>query len=111
MKKSAPHTKRPAAKRSVRRAKGRTDFARLDAMTDADIARQVADNPDAAPLFTDEMLAGLHAVEPKRVPISLKLEQDVLEFYKAGGPGYQTRMQRVLRAFMEQSQRQRKGGR
>lgn len=30
-----------------------TDWARVDAMTDEDIARQVAGNPDAAPLLTD----------------------------------------------------------
>jgi putative transcriptional regulator len=36
------------------------DEARIDAMTDADIARQVASNPDAAPLLTDaESFAGV----------------------------------------------------
>lgn len=32
------------------------DDAALDAMTDEDIARQVAENPDAAPLLSDEEL-------------------------------------------------------
>ena len=35
-----------------------TDWARVDAMTDEDIARAVAEDPDAAPLLTDEQLAG-----------------------------------------------------
>jgi uncharacterized protein (DUF4415 family) len=69
------------------------------------IARDVAEDPDAAPLFDDEALAALEVVEPKRVPISIKVELDVLAFFKAGGPGYQTRMQRVLRAYMEQAKR------
>jgi putative transcriptional regulator len=30
-----------------------TDWAALDAPTDAEIARQVADNPDAAPILSD----------------------------------------------------------
>jgi putative transcriptional regulator len=30
-----------------------TDWAKLDAMTDEDIARQVAENPDAAPILSD----------------------------------------------------------
>ena len=34
-----------------------TDWARVDAMTDEAIARAVADDPDAAPLLTDEQLA------------------------------------------------------
>lgn len=37
----------------VKRLKGRTDYARLDAMTDDDIARVVAADPDAAPLDID----------------------------------------------------------
>jgi uncharacterized DUF497 family protein/uncharacterized protein (DUF4415 family) len=105
MKKSATRTTRPAARGAAPGGKGRTNFARLDAMTDEDVARQVEENPDAAPLFTDEMLAELQVVEPKRVPISLKVEPDVLAFFKSAGPGYQTRMQKVLRAYMEQSRR------
>lgn len=42
----------------------RTDWARVDAMTDADIARAVADDPDAAPLPTDARLAGTRVVWP-----------------------------------------------
>lgn len=34
-------------------------------------------------------------------PISLRIDPDVLEFYKADGPGYQTRMNAVLRAYMQ----------
>ncbi len=33
-----------------------TDWQRLRSMTDEDIARAVADDPDAAPLYTDEKL-------------------------------------------------------
>jgi putative transcriptional regulator len=42
----------------------RTDWARVDALTDADIARAVADDPDAAPILTDEQLAGMRVVWP-----------------------------------------------
>ena len=41
-----------------------TDWARVDAMTDEDIARAVAEDPDAAPLLTDEQLAGMRVVWP-----------------------------------------------
>ena len=33
--------------------------------------------------------------------ISLRVDRDVLEFFKSGGRGYQTRMNAVLRAYME----------
>lgn len=34
---------------------------------------------------------------PKKVPISLRVDQDVLEAYTATGQGYQARMNEVLR--------------
>jgi hypothetical protein len=37
----------------ARQMKGRTDYARLDAMTDEEIAQAVAEDPDAAPLDID----------------------------------------------------------
>ncbi|HEY0971252.1 MAG TPA: BrnA antitoxin family protein [Gemmatimonadales bacterium] len=85
----------------------RTDFARLDAMTDEDIAAQVAADPDAPPLLDDEMLARARWVEPEpKQAISLRVDADVLRWFRAQGPRYQSRMNRVLRAYME-SERER----
>lgn len=39
-------------------------LAKLDAMTDEDIARQIAENPDAAPELTDEWFANARLVIP-----------------------------------------------
>lgn len=36
-----------------------------------------------------------------KTPISLRLDPDVLEFFKADGPGYQTRINAVLRSYMQ----------
>jgi len=33
--------------------------------------------------------------------ISLRIDQDVLSWFRNGGPGYQTRMNAVLRAFVD----------
>ena len=41
--------------------------------------------------------------QPPKAAISLRLEQDVLEWFKAQGPGYQTRINAVLRAFRDAS--------
>ena len=40
---------------------------------------------------------------PAKVSISLRVDRDVLEWFKDQGPGYQTRMNAVLRAFREAS--------
>ena len=42
--------------------------------------------------------------EPKQA-ISLLVDRDVLEFFKSGGKGYQTRMNAVLRAYMKSHKR------
>ena len=89
--------------------KASTDWARIDATTDDDIERDVADDSDAAPIFTEEMFASAQWVEPQiKSPISFRVDPDVLAFFKRQGPRSQTRMNAVLRAFMEGSRPTRK---
>ena len=40
---------------------------------------------------------------PSKASISLRVDNDVLEWFKAQGPGYQTRINTVLRAFRDAS--------
>ena len=40
---------------------------------------------------------------PAKTSIALRVDSDVLEWFKAQGPGYQTRMNAVLRAFRDAS--------
>ncbi len=41
--------------------------------------------------------------QPKQA-ISLRIDQDILAWFRDGGPGYQTRMNAVLRAFVDVQQ-------
>jgi len=45
---------------------------------------------------------GLKPLPPK-ASVSLRVDRDVLEWFKAQGPGYQTRINTVLRAFRDAS--------
>jgi len=45
---------------------------------------------------------GLQPLRPK-TSVSLRIDTDVLEWFKAQGPGYQTRINAVLRAFWDAS--------
>ncbi len=84
------------------------DWARVDATTDADIAEQIRQDPDDIE-FTDEMLSAAHWVMPqKKVPISFRVDPDVLAYFRNGGDGYQSRMNAVLRGYMR-GQRQQSG--
>jgi uncharacterized protein (DUF4415 family) len=42
---------------------------------------------------------------PGKTPISIRLDDDVLAFFKQGGPGYQKRINAVLRAYMQHNRR------
>ena len=77
-----------------------TDYARLDAMTDADIAQAVAEDPDAPPLDIDWTQARL-SLPPGKDTITLRLDRDVLDWFRAQGQGYQTRINQVLRTWYD----------
>lgn len=48
-----------------------------------------------------EWLGVVQEVVPQKIPISLRVDPDVLAFFKEQGPGYQTRMNAVLRGYMQ----------
>src|SRR5215475_4890807 len=90
------------------RRKGKTDWARVDALTDEDIAKAVANDPDAAPIDLDWSDAVL-VIPPKKKAISIRVDEDVLDFFKREGEGYQRRMNAVLRSYMQQKSKPKKG--
>jgi len=87
----------------AKRLKDETDYARLDAMTDEDIARAVADDPDAAPLDIDWSKARL-VLPPGKENVTLRIDRDVLAWFRSTGKGFHTRMNAILRAYMEAHQ-------
>ena len=36
-----------------------------------------------------------------KVPVNIRLDADIVSFFRAGGPGYQTRINDVLKAFVQ----------
>lgn len=91
----------------VRRSQGetlpdRTDWERVRALTDADIEKAIAEDPDAAPLLDEEWFKKAEIVfPPGKSALSLRVDTDVLAWFKSQGKGYQSRMNAVLRAYME----------
>ena len=83
----------------------KTDWAEVDALTDEDIERAVADDPDAAPILDEAWFKSAKLTTPAKKLISLRLDADVVDYFKGGGSRYQSRMNAVLRAFMEHSRK------
>lgn len=88
------------------RRPGKTDWAAVDALSDAEIAAAVRADPDAVPLAFDWSKAVV-VVPPRKKAISIRLDEDVLDFFKRGGSGYQRRMNAVLRSYVTEAGRKR----
>jgi len=66
------------------------------------IARAVADDPDAAPLLDEEWFKRAKLVLPDpKLPVTIRLDRDVVAWFKQGGPRYQSRINAVLRAYVK----------
>lgn len=82
-------------------SQGRAHLAKLRRVSDAEIERTAPSELRALPAdFWDDAVPVLPAL---KVPISLRVDADVLEFFREAGPRYQSRMNAVLRSYMERS--------
>jgi uncharacterized protein (DUF4415 family) len=88
---------------------GKTDWAAVDALTDEEIEAAVRNDPDAVPLDFDWSKAVL-VIPPRKKAISIRVDEDVLDFFKREGAGYQRRMNAVLRSYMQQKHKTKKRG-
>jgi len=81
--------------------KSRTDLRVLRRMKDASIIRD-GDAPPWEPAMFARAVArkGLKPIARKRL-LSLRVDSDVIEWFRAQGRGYQSRMNALLRAYME----------
>jgi len=90
------------------RARGdsRTDWARVDTMTEAELEAAIASDPDWADIPRDWYQ---HATpcypEGSKTQIRLRIDPDLLVWFKRQGPGYQSRINAALRAFVEAHER------
>jgi len=90
-------------KKSSSSKASRTDWSRVRSLKDKDI-RTSAEHPEAdvRHIVRGIVRRGLVPALAK-TSIALRVDADVLAWFKAQGPGYQTRMNAVLRAFKEAS--------
>ena len=99
---SSRSEKPPIASRKSTSMKSKTDWASLRA--GASDAKPTPEHPEAD---VKHIVRGLVRKGVKPLPskasISLRVDQDVLEWFKAQGAGYQTRINTVLRAFRDAS--------
>jgi hypothetical protein len=81
--------------------RSRTNYRRLRSLADKDI-RVTPEHPEAdlRHIARGIVRRGLKVAGPKEL-VSLRIDADVLNWFKASGSGYQTRINAVLRAYKD----------
>jgi len=92
----------------LERVKSETDWARVDAMTEEEIEAAARADPEWEGLLDIDWSKAQLVMPRRKEAISIRLDDDVLSYFKSLGAGYQTRINAVLRHFMEQTQAKRK---
>jgi uncharacterized protein (DUF4415 family) len=83
--------------------KSQTDWERVDKLQDNDI--DFSDNPELTPeMFAKSIVRkGLKPVG-RKIQVTLRIDEDVLAWFKKHGTGYQTRINALLKAYKEAHQ-------
>lgn len=76
----------------------KTDWKRLAEMEDKDI------DTSEIPELDDKFFLNAEIKVPPKQSVTLRLDADVLKWFKAQGQGYQTRINKLLRHYMETHQ-------
>ena len=96
---SEPRIARYSYEEAMNLGPGETDWERLRIMTDEEIEAAAASDPDSVPFGLD--WSDAEVVVPKKQPVSIRLDEDVLTYFKETGPRYQTRINKVLRSYVK----------
>ncbi len=84
----------------LRRGVSQTDWARVDAMTEDDLEAAI-DHDDEGEFDESTVRIGIPVATQQ---LTVRFDLDVIEWFKAQGAGYQTRMNAVLRSFVDAQQ-------
>ncbi|MBI1866693.1 MAG: BrnA antitoxin family protein [Methylocystis sp.] len=84
---------------SLRPGAGGTDWKKLGAKTEDEIEAAALSDPDALPMSDEQWTRAVETTRKKY--IHLGVDEDVLGWFKARGRGYQTRINAVLRRYVE----------
>ena len=89
------HTGKVSAKKATT-----TDWKRLDAMSDQDISRGLETDPDVRPTDADFWKVAKVVMPQAKQTVTLRLDADLLVWLRQQ-KGYQTRVNAVLRTYMD----------
>lgn len=99
--KSVENTKSyTVAELKAMRSKSQTDLGRIDTMTDEALETIIAEDSDEKDIQPDWTKAKLILPKAKQ-SVHLRLEEEIVAFFKSQGRGHISRMQAVLKAYAD----------
>ena len=86
----------------MKRSTSKKKTARFDKLSNAAARRAIRSDPDAAPELAAAWFrrAKMVVPEPKQA-VSIRLDRDVMKWFRRQGRGYQTRINAVLRSYVD----------
>jgi uncharacterized protein (DUF4415 family) len=84
---------------AAQRGESRSEWARAGALTPAEVEAAIASDPDEAGMVVDWDRVSIELPKPK-ADLHMRVDRDVLDWFKQHGKGYQTRINAVLRSYM-----------
>ncbi|MGH8547233.1 MAG: BrnA antitoxin family protein [Methylococcales bacterium] len=84
--------------------KSKSDWTKAAALTEAEIEAAIADDSDEADRVVDWSQASIELPQPKAV-LNMRVDADVKNFFRSQGKGYQTKINAILRAYVDQMTR------
>jgi uncharacterized protein (DUF4415 family) len=91
--------------KAAREGRSQTDWAKVDALTDEDIEAAMRDDPDWADHMDIDWSKARVVYPVSKKAISIRLDLDVIDYFKSEGSGYQGRINAVLRHFVNEQKR------
>ncbi len=85
--------------------KSKTDWDRVRSLTEREVKKAITQDADAAlspkPEDWDDLMV---SVTPPKEPLYMRVDADVLAWYRDQGRGYQATINAVLRSYMQAHQ-------
>jgi uncharacterized protein (DUF4415 family) len=100
MKKDKNIKRYTAAELKAKQVQTRTDWRRVDAQSDEELERLLSEDEDERGMRPDWTRAKLVFPQAKK-SVHLRLEEEIINFFKSKGTGHISRMQAVLKAYVD----------
>jgi uncharacterized protein (DUF4415 family) len=87
-------------KRTSTVSKPKTDWDEFDTLTDEQVRRGIESDPEAHPTNEDFWKEAKVVMPKPKETMTIRIDADVLEWFRKQGRGYQTRINAILRSYM-----------